>query len=220
MTTETVTRFLRDHMLYMDFLVLLFALLAYKRFDKRLNLLFVDVVVGILVVVISKYTSSLGNNVYMSYIYAPYEVLIMCAILFPPAKQKLLRKAVITAAALCLLINFLEGLLIEDGFSQFNSLTYLIINALLGALALHFMIRLRYDQGVENLATQPMFWVALGIAIKHIGLFVVWAFMRFAQNNSMELLWQLALIREVIIYLVLILWIIGFWAARRDKDRT
>ena len=207
-------------MLYMDFLVFLFAMLAYKAFDSRLFLFFVHVVVGILVVVISEYLAQFGNNVYISYLYAPFEVLIFAAALFPPKTNIRPRQIVRVLVVLCLLVNLIEGIWLNDGFSSYNSVTYLFINSLLGGLAIYHLLHLRYHAEEENLAHTPTFWMALGVAVYHIGLFLVWGFMRFAQDNSMSLLWQLALIRETVIYLTLILWSIGFWEARKTLYRT
>lgn len=215
MLTETLTRFLRDHMLYMDLLVFCFAIWAYKYFDRRLFLLFVNSIVGILVVIISEYTTRFGNNIYFSYLYAPYEAIMMSAILFPTKENGSLRRLIIAAVALVVLVNALEGLVPEDGLSRYNSITYCLVNCLLGSLAIYHLLKLRYNPKIESLSSTPLFWIVLGIAIHYIGLFVVWAFMRSAQSHSMELLWHLALIREIVIYLTLVIWIIGFYTARK-----
>lgn len=207
-------------MLYMDLLVFVFAILAYKAFDRRLFFFFVHVVVGIFVVIISEYQAQFGNNIYISYLYAPFQVVVISAALFPTKTQKTHRKVVLGFAMACLLVNPIEGIWLNDGFSSYNSVTYLLINSLLGGLAVYHLLYLRYHAQEENLANIPTFWMALGVAAYHIGLFLVWGFMRFAQDSSMALLWQLALIREIVIYLTLILWIIGFWKARKTLYRT
>lgn len=215
MPAESAARFLMDHMLYMDLIVLFFGMLAYKVLDKRTLLLFVNVIVGIIVVIISKYTASLGNNLYVSYLYAPYEVVMFSAILYPVASQKKARLFVRIAVGAVLVTNLLEGFLIEDGFSKYNSYTYVLINLLIGGLAIRHLLQLRFDKQIENLARTPMFWVATSLAIKNFGVLIVWAFLRIAQENSPELLWQLTLIRETVIYLTLTLWITAFWIARK-----
>ena len=207
-------------MLYMDLLVFFIAMLAYKALDRRLFFFFVHVLVGILVVIISDYTAAQGNNVYMSYLFAPFEVIVISAALFPPRSRKRHRQVVWALIIFCLMINPLEGIWLQDGFSRYNSITYVLVNSLLGGLGVYHMTYLRYSAPVANLATVPTFWMALGVAVYHIGLFLVWSFMRFAQDNSMTLLWQLTLVREVVVYLTLILWIIGFWMARKSLYRT
>ena len=212
---KPITYFLRDHMLYMDLLVFLVAVWAYKNFDRRLFLLFVNVIVGILVVIISDYTRRLGNNIYMSYLFGPYEAIIFSAILFPHKSKPKLRRWVVIGVCIILISNLLEGFLLTNGFSRYNSITYCLINGLLGSLAIYQLLKLRYNPMIESLHKTPLFWVSLGIGVHSIGLFVVWAFMRLAQDTSMELLWHLAFIREAIIYLTLILWIIGFYITKK-----
>lgn len=202
-------------MLYMDFAALLLGILAYRAHDKRLRLLFIHVIVGIFVFSISRHTSSLGNNIYTSYIFAPYEALMFSAILYPLARYKKTRLVVKVSIALIVAVNLMEGFLIEDGFTKYNSYTYALINLLLGSLAIRQLLQLRFDSQIENLARSPMFWVATGLAIKHFGVLIVWAFLRVAQENSMELLWQLTFIREVVIYITLMLWMAAFWVARK-----
>lgn len=202
-------------MLYMDFATLILGTLAYRAHDKRLQLLFIHVIVGIFVFSISKYTSSLGNNIYTSYIFAPYEAIMFAAILYPLAQHKKTRRIVKATLVLIIIVNLTEGLLIEDGFTKYNSYTYVFINLLVGSLAIRQLLQLRFDSQVENLARSPMFWVATGLAIKHFGVLIVWAFFRVAQENSMELLWQLTFIREAVIYITLILWMAAFWVARK-----
>lgn len=220
MTIESATRFLRDHMLYMDLIVLFFGILAYKAFDKRTTLLFINVIIGIIVVIVSRYTITFGNNLYVSYIYAPYEAIMFSAILYPLAKDRKARLIVKIAIGVILTTNLLEGLLIEDGFNKYNSYTYVFINLLIGILALRHLLQLRFDREIENLAKTPMFWIATSLAIKNFGVLIVWGFLRLAQENSMELLWQLTLIREAVIYLTLILWITAFWVARKGYYNT
>ncbi len=215
MTIESATRFLRDHMLYMDLVVLFFGMLAYKAFDKRTLLLFINVIVGIVVVLVSHYTITFGNNLYVSYIYAPYEAIMFSAILYPISQHKKARLAVKLIIGAILITNLLEGLLIEDGFSKYNSYTYVLINLLIGSLAIRHLLQLRFDSEVDNLAKTPMFWVATSLALKNFGVLIVWAFLRTAQQDSMELLWQLTFIREAVIYITLILWITAFWVARK-----
>ena len=205
-------------MLYMDLLVFCFAIWAYKHFDKRLFLLFINSIVGIIVVLVSEYSARQGNNIYLSYLYAPYEAIMLSTILIPAKDKRLLRRLVVAAVALIIIVNLLEGLLTDDGFHRYNSITYCLVNALLGSLAIYQLLQLRYNSLVKSLSKTPLFWVALGAGIHYIGLFVVWAFMRTAQDHSMDLLWHLALIREIVIYLTLIFWMIGFYTARKYQS--
>lgn len=207
-------------MLYMDFAALVFALFSYRTHDRRLRLLFIHVIVGIIVFSISKYTSSLGNNVYISYLFAPYEAIMLSAILYPLARHKRARILVQIIVSIILIVNILEGTLIEDGFTKYNSYTYVLINILLGTLAIRHLLQLRFDSQIENLARVSMFWVALGLAVKHFAVLIVWAFFKVAQENSMGLLWQLTFIRESVIYLTLILWMIAFWVARKGHYKA
>ena len=202
-------------MLYMDLLVLFFGMLAYKTLDRRTLLLFIHVIIGIIVVIVSRYTATLGNNLYISYLYAPYETIMFSAILYPNLNHKKARLIVKTVIGLILVTNLLEGLLIQDGFSKYNSYTYVLINLLTGTLAIRYLLELRFDKHIENLARTSMFWVATSLAIKNFGVLIVWAFLRVAQENSMDLLWQLTFIRETVIYLTLTLWIAAFWVSRK-----
>ena len=122
MLTEFLARFLRDHMLYMDLLVFCFAIWAYKHFDRRLFLLFINSIVGIIVVLVSEYSARQGNNIYLSYLYAPYEAIMLSTILIPAKDKRLMRRLIVAAVIAILIINLSDACFWKMAFTGTTAL--------------------------------------------------------------------------------------------------
>ena len=117
---------------------------------------------------------------------------------------------IITTIAILLATVLLEALLREGGTTKFNNLSLSLNSLVLGAYSVWCLMRLRYDKMIDDLASVPTFWFALGLALYYLGNFLFFAFSRVFQDSNPELLVSLFEFRIFVVFLSVIAYTIGF----------
>ncbi|MCE7994163.1 MAG: hypothetical protein HEP71_19400 [Roseivirga sp.] len=211
---------LADLKVFLVLIPLLIGLRALPIKDKRLKAFFYFIVLGAVIVVAGYFTRKIGNNVYLSYIYAPLEIIFVTYILFPKSDSKLIKGLVLSLAGIGIALNFIEAFVADGGVELFNSLTYIVVCILLGSLAIRKLLSLRFDNMIDDLISEPMFWIAISVAIYQFGTLIIWAFFRTVQIAGDDTLLIMAFTRIIISYLNILLQSIALWKVKKNNSRN
>jgi hypothetical protein len=210
---------LEDFKVILMLIPFLLGIWAWPKADKKVRLFFIYIAFGLLNVSAGVITSRLGNNIYQSYLYAPIEIICLTLIFLPDRKDHKLRTTAIVLASLALAMNVIEASFFQGGVGVFNSATYVIISLSIGILAIRQLLVLRFDITIDNLSKEPLFWIALSVAIHKFGNLINTSFFRSVQLSGDDAIIVMGLIRIVISYIQIILNSIALYIAKPFRLR-
>lgn len=195
--------------------ICVFAFMAspFKR-EERLKYLFWYMLFALTMNIVVLLTRHYGNNIFLSYIENPIYTAMMALVLLLSNERQRNRFILIAVIIVSVVLNIYEGFLTQGGVNQFNSISNVFTSLTLGTLAIRRLLLLRFDKSVLNLTKEPIFWVAVGIAITTIGNLTTSGYYRTAQQLDMEFLTKLVLTSIFVTYVSLVLFWISFLKAR------
>lgn len=188
---------------------------AFPFYNKRLRFFFFYVVFTLVTSVILYITRRMGSNIYISYLITPVYLILFTLFLLPEKGGKNERSIIFTFLSIGILLNIYEAFMMTGGVHQYNSIANTFISLFLGTLALKNLISLRYNDSIINLASEPLFWLFIAIAIKSFGNLITTAFYRIVQDIDNEQLLNMVLTSMVVNYVGIFLYWIAFTKARR-----
>jgi len=216
----STTSSLEDYKIILAFIPIFIGMKAIPFSTTKLKVFYSLVCLNAAVVVAGIITSSMGNNIYILYIFAPMEAILFSYILFPEQEKKKARLIVLVIIALAILMNFVEAFFFTGGIAFYNSITYTIINLVLGVLAIRTLLKLRFDPLIYQLTDEPLFWIAISVAIYKFGTLINWAFFRSVQITGDDAIIVMTFLGTLISYLTFVLHSLALWKAKKRKTRS
>lgn len=215
MNLESIFDFGADFNIVMLIITALLAMRAMPFKNKRLQYLLIYVGYTIISNVVIYLTKD-HNNLYISYISTPIYVVLFTLLLLPEKKEVFAFKLSLLLMAIAISLNFYEAFLVDGGVRYYNSIANAFISIFLGALAIRGLLKLRYDDRVLNLASEPLFWVLVAITIKNVGNLISTGFYKSLQDTEGDLLLKVVFSSMVVNYIGLILYWIAFIKAKKN----
>lgn len=178
----------------------------------------VYLIVALVMAVISYFTRKTGNNnVYLAYLHAPVAFLLSAMIFLPEKEDRNLRLGVYFSMIVVIAITIYEAFFLDGGVEMYNSLSGLAETVVIGFLSIRYLIKLRFNSMVFDLARQPMFWIAIAFALMNIANIITEAFYKTLQNSDLDALLKLALTSMAVNYLSTIIYWIGLWKIKKKN---
>ena len=156
------------------------------------------------------FTSDIGNNIYVAYLFNSLEVMILPFFLLDDQDKKKYKYFWIGGAILGIGLLLFEAFMREGGISKYNNLSLTYTAFLLSILSIRHLLKLRFDPAIYDLSKSPVFWFTLGLGIYYLGNILIFAFTRLFQEQNQEILLNLAYFRLSLLYISSAMYIWGF----------
>lgn len=216
----SITSSLENYKLVLALVPIIIGTRAIPFKNNKIKAFFLIVCLNAVIVAAGIITSGMGNNLYILYIFAPLEAIIYSFVLFPEEADKQGKRLVVFIVGLALLMNMAEALFITGGIALYNSITYTLVNLVLGILAIRMLLKLRFNPAVYQLTDEPLFWIALSVAIYKFGTLINWAFFKTVQISGDDAIIIMTFLGTVISYIAFGLNTVALWKARRKKTKS
>ncbi len=174
-------------------------------------------IVALVMAIVGYFTRKTGNNVYIIYLHAPVAFLLSALIFMPEKKDKGLRAGVFASMFVVIAITFYEAFFLEGGVEMYNSASGLAATLVIGFLSIRYLIKLRFNSMVFDLARQPMFWIAIAFALMNIANIITEAFYKTLQNADLDALLRLGVTSMAVNYISTIVYWIGILKIKKTN---
>ncbi len=122
------------------------------------------------------------SNHWIYNIYSPIECVFYCLLLLEQIKNKRFRKLFICGIiAYCLFT--LYNLSFLQGFSIFNSYTYVAEAILVVGMCFYFFLHVAKNENEHSLVRDPVFWITSALIITFLGDFIIMGLLDFVIAN-------------------------------------
>ncbi|GAB5523509.1 MAG: hypothetical protein Roseis2KO_13810 [Roseivirga sp.] len=177
-------------------------------------------IVALIMAVVSYFTRKTGNNnIYLIYFHAPIAFLLSALIFMPEKESHKLRIGVFASMVIVVAITIYEAFFLDGGVEMYNSLSGLAATLVIGFLSIRYLIKLRFNSMVFDLAKQPMFWIAIAFALMNIANIITEAFYKTLQNVDLDALLKLGLTSMAVNYIATIVYCIGLLKVKKNDSR-
>lgn len=188
--------------------------------STRLRFFMIYLLVALVAAIVSYFTRRTGNNVFLMYLHAPLAFLLSTMIFLPEKENKWLRAAVFLSMVIVVGTTVFEAFFLEGGTELYNSLSGLAATVVIGFLSIRYLIKLRFDGMIFDLARQPMFWIAIAFALMNIANIITEAFYRVLQSEDLDTLLKLGVTSMAVNYISTIVYWIGLWKVKKNNSRN
>lgn len=164
------------------------------------------------------FTSYVGNNLFVAYIFNAFELLLVPFFLLSNRDMKRYKLVWTLAVFFGFTLIGFEAFFREGGISMFNSysLTYAAFG--LSILCIRNLLKLRFDPSLFDLSKSSIFWFTLGLGIYYLGSILIFAFIRLFQEQDMQVLSNLFYFRAIINIISVVITAWGFVVIKTKND--
>lgn len=182
----------------------------YPFLTKRERRFFYFITVSTLCSLLAYFTSYVGNNLYVAYIFNAAEIIMVPLFLLNIQDIRKLKWGWVACLIVGFSLIFYEAFVKEGGFSMYNSLSLTYAALGLSILSIRNLLKLRFDPSIFDLSKSSVFWFTLGLGIYYLGSILIFAFMRLFQEQETQTLINVYTFRLVIMILSILLMAWGF----------
>jgi len=195
---------------YIYLIPLFLGLSKYPFLSNNEKKFFLFIIASAFCSVLAYFTSSIGNNIYVVYLFNLLEILLLPIFLLDVKDKQKFKWIWVIGVAIGLGLILFEALMRDGGVTKFNnfSLTYAAI--VLSILSVRNLLKLRFDPSIFDLSKSSLFWFTMGLGIYYLGNILIFAFTRIFQEQNPEILGNLTYFRLLIIYISVFLYTWGF----------
>lgn len=205
---------------YIYLIPMILGLSKYSSLNKKEKTFLFFILASVLCNILAYITSTIGNNIYVVYLFVTAEILILPHFLLTDKDGQKHRLFWIITTILLLGVNSFEAFLREGGTLKFNNISLTLVSLIFSILSIRKLLKLRFDETIDDLAKNSIFWFTLGLGIYYLGNILIYSFTRILQDSALEILSSLSFFRLFIIYISVACYVIGFLKTRTKAKVT
>lgn len=202
---------------YIYLIPMILGLSKYTSLTKREHTFLIFITASIACNILADITRTMGNNLYVFYLFATAEILILPHFLLSEEDKKKHKLSWVLFTILLLGVNSFEAFFREGGLLKFNNISLTLISLSFSILSIRKLLKLRFDETIDDLSKSSIFWFTLGLGIYYLGNILIYSFTRILQDSALEILSSLSFFRLFVIYISVACYIIGFLRIRTKR---
>ena len=195
---------------YIYLIPLIMGLSKFPFLTKTQKTFFYFIILSAVGSLFAYFTSSLGNNVYVVYLFTTIEVLLIPLFLLDQLDKKRFKWIWIVGTITALGLICYDAFFRDGGIAMWNNLSLTFIALTFSTLSIRGLLKLRFDPNIYDLSKSPVFWFTLGLGIYYLGNILIFAFTRLFQEENLQVLANLAYFRLTLLYISTAMYIWGF----------
>jgi hypothetical protein len=201
---------------YSILLPLIFGLLRYKYLSRPYRWIFLFVLMGLILEILTEVSVYFGNNFYLFHLDTLAQGLTLIPFFYFSFPSSNFRKVLKLAFILLFLVEIFEITFIT-GIYHYNSISRSYLSVLMSVLSFQYLRSLGKNQVLVDIHRHPMFWFCLAILLYFFANFLIFFFgYQLGQTSMLDFLLahRIHLITLIMSRLMLT---IGFWRVPKTR---